>query len=219
MYHLKRLLPAFVEALGFSHVLVLFDDVVVAPGGPEHVRRFVRIAAANDVSVATPRVKGASRGIMARQTAECRIGRFVSRIEFFAVLFTPRAYRCWFELIDPSINGIGWGYEKVLEPYCQRWFSPSQKFRTAIVDEFVAAHVGRTLINKSQPSTYALAEADQGERAMFADLRARGLPHTYRKSAMNYGCLRDEPGRNASLNASERRANVSTRHLKLRAGF
>jgi len=196
VYHLKRLLPSFVDALAFSHVFVLLDDVRIAPAGPADVARFVRVADANGLSVATPKVLGSIRHVM-RKSLDCRVGRLVSRIEIFAVLFTPPAYRCWFELIDPATNGVGWGYEKLLEPYCGQWSRPDT-FRIGIVSSLQVEHIGKAL-NRSQVSTYNYADGYAGEHAAVAELKARGLPHSWHTgTARNYGCLNYTESKNAS---------------------
>jgi hypothetical protein len=185
--HLKRVLPSFVEALGYEWVLTLLDDVdTTALSLP----RLVAIAAHNELSWASPAVDGAHddvcsqpprlthRTILPRPfspasrfmittiaalyvCACCRCSRhahvhssrgselpppqldvsstgshsallsrcspvpsahrprgpvhtagIVHRIEAFAWLMTPPMFRCLHALIDPALNGVGWGYDR-----------------------------------------------------------------------------------------------------------
>ena len=176
--HLKRVLPIFVEAIGFSHVLVLLDDVLATSIS---LPRLLRVMAHNELSWASPAVEGAhdevalprnaselkrlgapegaigrvvrlaiaSRGILDSFLRVCVMSACmlcplvtrvavswpsdpiplsptlmsdqVHRIESFAWLMTPPMYRCLHTLIDPALNGVGWGYDHWLYLYCRSW--------------------------------------------------------------------------------------------------
>ena len=49
-------------------------------------------------------------------------GYLTDTIETFAVLFTYLGWKCFSSIIQPTINSIGWSYDRVYKKYCQERF-------------------------------------------------------------------------------------------------
>jgi len=164
--HLKRVLPTFVETSGFSAVFVLFDDVLLPPNFD--LPRFLRVTSENSLNVSSPAIRGASypsfmdvpsANILRPQLA---VGRLVRFIEFFALLFSPSAWRCMYDLVD-STNSM-WGYDGALYHFCRRRFAGAP-FRMGLIDEVVATHGNGVELHKLRQSTYKPSTADRQMKA------------------------------------------------------
>ena len=137
---LKFVLPAHVQALGVRWVFVVLDDVRLFAGEFD-AKPFFRIAARNDLDVASPAIRRAH----GRRFPEMRpqkltngaVGRRVAKVELFATAFTPNAYQCFHDLADVEMNAEGYGYPDWLPGYCSL---RGEKFAAGVVDVFRASH-------------------------------------------------------------------------------
>ena len=204
--HLKRVLPTFVEASRYEWILVLLDDVN-ATRMP--LARLLRIARFNNLTFASPAVYGAHDDVARpRDEAKLRamgapprtVGRVVRRIESFAWLMTPPMFRCLHSLIDPALNGVGWGYDHWLYLYCRSW--PSVRFKAGVIDSLTVVHGLESEVEKEAESggaklpamlshTYSRREAQQAKQAMVADMASRGLLKLHPVDGHAHGWLAD----------------------------
>ena len=184
--HLKRVLPTLVEGLRYEWVFVLLDDINATRLSLSHL---LKVAIHNKLSWASPAVDGAHDDVAKpRNTSELSrlgapstaIGRVVHRIESFTWLMTPPMYRCLHTLIDPALNGVGWGYDHWLYLYCSKW--PPVDFKAGIVDSMVVVHGLTPEPSSSSTSSAAAAATSATDDA--ASRSAAVLAHTYgRKEA------------------------------------
>ena len=155
--HIKRVPPSMVELGGFEWVFVLLDDVDTTGLS---LAELARVARHNGLSWVSPSVEYAHDAVMRPTSAAERqalarrlgrgsgaaggvvVGRLVKRIEAFAWLLSPPMYRCFHALIDPNLNGIGWGYDNWLGLYCQAW-PELRPVRAGVVDTMVVLHGAR----------------------------------------------------------------------------
>lgn len=184
--HVKRLLPTLVEVAGFDWVFFVLDDVAL-PTSYFSLRRFVAIAEYNNLTLATPSVYNAHFEAnhprnLSMMTRGC-VGRRLLRFEFFALAFRPSVWRCFYNMMDPEINSIGWGYDSWLSGYCD----PANRMLTTgssrgvvptfgVIDEQSGIHgdggwLTRTATEWNQ--TYSYHQARNEYRAMQLQFGAR----------------------------------------------
>lgn len=100
----------------FNHVFILLDDVRLEQGFD--LTTFVSIMKRNNLTAASPRIVGATvtkgeefRYIMDAKPENGTIGFRSSFVEIFAYVMTIPAYASLWQLLYPSINPYGWGYD------------------------------------------------------------------------------------------------------------
>ena len=83
---------------------------------------FFRIAARNDLDVASPAIRRAHGRrfpeMRPQQLTNGAVGRRVAKVELFATAFTTQAYHCFHDLADVEMNAQGYGYPDWLPGYC-----------------------------------------------------------------------------------------------------
>ena len=188
--HLKRLVPAWIESAGFDAVLVVLDDVALR-ARHFNLDRMVNVLRRNNLSVASPAVEYATHRHMRRSRQAAAVGRLVSMVEMFAVLYTPAAWRCQYELLDTGLNPIGWGYDMWLGAFCRHWRDLGD-FKIGLVDTELATHAvwldarhavrldarhtrksGYLQAHASNATSYSRRRAREDMRAMIADSARR----------------------------------------------
>lgn len=186
--HLKRVLPAFVEASRFDHVLVCLDDVRL--GHHFDLPKLRNVMARNNLSVASPSVKTPSHMFMKphnkSRMPSTAVGRVTHILEAFALVYTRAAWRCQYELIDVGLNSLGWGYDAWLQNYCSSWRQTTDliPFRMGIDDTMFVSHgvpakyyADEEARRKASAriTTYSTPKAEEAMYAMERDAATRGL--------------------------------------------
>ena len=109
--YLKTLDPQLIRFAGFSHVMVLLDDVELVHSAFDF-KRILDIMDENKLMVASPRVEGAHCPTMHRNlkfnvnSIDGAVGHESEVVEIFSTLFTLDAWRCWHEMMDPENNPV-----------------------------------------------------------------------------------------------------------------
>lgn len=135
--YLKSVPPALVHRAKFTHVFIVLDDVelkdtfVLAP--------FLDIMQRNNLSVATPAVVSGYKKVARPHPDKCPtgVGRTVKVFETYAAMFTTAAWECYYELLDPMVNNVGWSYERYLQSFCS---TRIMKFRMGVIDTMETHH-------------------------------------------------------------------------------
>ena len=218
---LKRLPPMLVEMGRFEFVFVVLDDVVLHPGS-FNMSAMLELARFHRLSFASPAVRGGWpfmrpwAGIA--QPSQFAVGRIVSRIEIFAMLATPGAWRCWYELLDPGTNAVGWGYDHWLATFCGGW--SSMNYSAGIIDQQVADHQIDTAVVKLG-RTYSTKLAYNAMYEMAQDWISRGVRLDRNLVSQLLGVLCN-PAHHPSCDAEKAQKvshmKVSSPHKGVRAG-
>jgi hypothetical protein len=119
--YMKALVPQLIKEAGYTHVFVLLDDVRLTQSF--NLSQILTIMSLNNLTIASPGVSKASMRstlpllpfVKSRRTE----GRFVLVIEIFSTIFTPSAWSCWWNMMQPSLNPSGWGYDLCLLAFCR----------------------------------------------------------------------------------------------------
>jgi hypothetical protein len=149
-HYLKAVVPSLVATSGYTHVMILLDDIQL----PYTFRLsdMMSIMTRNNLSVISPTIIGATypattctfckprlrteKGKTSK-LSDMRVGHKVEVIEIFATLFTLSAWRCWWDLLQPRLNSIGWAYDKHMYRYCKQRDS---EFSMGMVTSIMAVH-------------------------------------------------------------------------------
>mmetsp|Transcript_9488 Transcript_9488/g.14288 ORF Transcript_9488/g.14288 Transcript_9488/m.14288 type:complete len:327 (+) Transcript_9488:156-1136(+) len=149
-HYLKSVLPSLVFQAKFTHVLLLLDDAQLPHG--YRLQGLVDIMSCNELSVVSPTVVGAIyastscpfccprlRSTKSRSSPPLSSspGHRAKVVEMFATLFTTEAWHCWWELLQPGLNSIGWAYDKFLHTHCS---TVIPGFQMGIIDSSVVLH-------------------------------------------------------------------------------
>jgi len=119
--HLHMVQPALIRSV-YEYVFVLLDDCKIESMESFQLDGMVSIMKENRLTVASPKIVNANKGggqafrsIMyadAPQGVQSGSpGYVVSFIEIFALVMTMDAYTALWELLCPSVNPYGWGYD------------------------------------------------------------------------------------------------------------
>jgi len=144
--YLKTLPPFLLRAAGYSHVMILLDDIVLHDSF--NLQYALQLMTQNNISIAQPAVHGAKFfSTKYHSRAEYGndiyyIGHRVRIVEVFATIFTLGAWGCWYDMINPIINSAGWGYDAVVGDYC-RSKPEFPTFELAVFDCMEATHIDR----------------------------------------------------------------------------
>lgn len=108
----------------YKYVFILLDDCQLQVDF--HVQKFINIMEYNKLTLASPRVIGANRGggqnfrrIMELEPRPGTAGYVSVFTEMFALIMTIPAYKAFWELLCPSVNPYGWGYDMWYEKYAK----------------------------------------------------------------------------------------------------
>jgi len=166
VHQMKHVLPSFVDDLRFDWVFVVLDDVVLNPGFD--LPRLARVARKNGLAAASPAIERAHArkfpDMVPRPLPGAAVGRRVDVLEFFAVLYTPAAYRCLYDLLDADLNALGYGYPAWLPVYCRA--RPGLDYAAGVIDALVATHGDSRADARSK--SYSDREAQQARSRMRA---------------------------------------------------
>jgi hypothetical protein len=116
--YLKTLEPQIIKFGGFTHVMILLDDVELVQSS-FNFKRLLQIMDSERLMVASPRVEGAHCPTMHRntkfdiQSLDNAVGHESEVVEIFASVFTMDGWGCWHDMMDPENNPYGWGYDYV----------------------------------------------------------------------------------------------------------
>jgi len=132
-WQLKRhLTPDFCER--YEYVFVWVDDLDVLSFDP---RNFLGILRRRGIEVAHPSLSPnsvISHRIMVHRSDS--LGRYTDFVEQMAMVFRSSRWRQFWNLISPTENPWGWGYDEVAYSYCRF-------HKMAIIDAEVIRHMRR----------------------------------------------------------------------------
>ncbi len=109
----------------YEYVFILLDDCKL---DFDHfdLSKMMNIMSINRLTVASPRIINANKGggqqfrlIMQAEPLKGTEGYVTSFIEFFACIMTIPAYTAFWELLYPSVNPYGWGYDFWYDNYAK----------------------------------------------------------------------------------------------------
>lgn len=121
--YLKTLPPFLLRKAGYSHVMILLDDVKLHSN--YNLDYALQLMVRNNLTIVQPAVHGAKffttryHSRAEYKNDEYYIGHTVEMAETFATVFTLNAWECWFNMINPLINSAGWGYDAMVHRYCR----------------------------------------------------------------------------------------------------
>eukprot|EP01035_Chromulina_nebulosa_P020226 gene20226-26256_t len=127
----------------------------------------------NNLTVASPSVIGANVGggqqfrtIMQREAQDNTLGYVSSFVEIFAWITSPEAYHCLWELLFPSVNPYGWGYDFWYDRYAMDRLMDHKMGIISVIkvkheQDFSAANNGRTDTASVQTKWQALLDQER----------------------------------------------------------
>eukprot|EP00602_Paraphysomonas_sp_CaronLab_P001445 CAMPEP_0185027618 /NCGR_PEP_ID=MMETSP1103-20130426/12880_1 /TAXON_ID=36769 /ORGANISM="Paraphysomonas bandaiensis, Strain Caron Lab Isolate" /LENGTH=294 /DNA_ID=CAMNT_0027561711 /DNA_START=66 /DNA_END=950 /DNA_ORIENTATION=- len=157
--YMKAIVPSVLNSAGFTHVMVLLDDVEL--GRHFSLDTLLDAMKRNSLAVATPAVTGAAVHSITpyepkpvpkfRQKfrPNYKVGHTVKVMEVFATMFTLQAWKCWWLLLEPKLNSLGWYYDLCIYDYCA---AKVEGFRMGVLMGLSAihrAHYGKLSVNTS----------------------------------------------------------------------
>eukprot|EP01038_Epipyxis_sp_PR26KG_P013597 gene13597-18251_t len=102
----------------YSHVFILFDDIVLIGKNKFNLNKLLRIMEHEKLSVVSPMISGANKGggqkfrlIMQAKAYPHTDGYISTFVEMFAWVMTISAYTSLWELLCPHVNPYGWGFD------------------------------------------------------------------------------------------------------------
>ena len=102
------------------------------------------------------------------------VGRKMGFIEIFSMMFTISAWGCFYDLMNPNANSLGWGYDAWLNKFC---LQRDPTFTMGIVDEYEAVHDKPTSVDAlDRSTTYSRSLAHVHVERMETEYRERGQP-------------------------------------------
>jgi hypothetical protein len=131
IYFLKNVHPYMVENYDYVHFVL--DDVVHYPPMGHFNKTYFDVLWRNSIHHGTPGIKG-SYWTPDLGPRENITGRRTTMIEIQGTTFTPRAYNCFYELLDTETPS-GWGIDLWFHDYCSEF-----KDHMAVVDLFWVQH-------------------------------------------------------------------------------
>lgn len=189
--YVKSLSPSIVNFGGFTHVMLLLDDVELGSKF-EFITMFDAMFR-NDLSVVSPAILGAHQGAVTPRSSfskkyhhglRYKVGHFVDVIEIFATIFTLKAWKCFWDLVDPKINSSGWGYDLYLSDYCKNKFN-IQNFSLGVIDSVECTHhakLGRVLSSTDYLCTLPSCSHPSVQKTFLSEFM-----HIYRNISLKEG--------------------------------
>ena len=158
--HMKKVVPELAFSKNIEYIFMLLDDVDVSK---VDVKRMFTDMQFNKINVMSPSVRSSTKSYMMSRCHNFR--KDLATIEMFAVAFDRIAYQCWYEMLQPSDNYIGWGYEHWILSYCK---SQYKKQLTIALHNETADHRGTS-------RTYASKDALNQWKKSYNNLHASGI--------------------------------------------
>ena len=174
-----KLLDADVTRGFGGGVLVCLDDDVVQFALPP----FLCTARRLQLDVASPAIMGEatrpSWGLMQRREY-AGAARIVTIVEIHVTYFSPRAWACYQELLDPILNWGGYGYDIWLQNYMVDHCALREP-RMGILDGYTAIHAHQWFRKEAGQQLWLATRAHNGSRLyqmdnMYDTMRQRGTP-------------------------------------------
>ena len=145
--HMKMVQPALIRRI-YKYIFLLLDDCKIEATDDFRLDKFLDIMKVNDLTLASPRVINANKGggqgfrtiMQALPPTNINFnspGYVVSFVEIFAVIMTMDAYTLYWELLYPSINPYGWGYDFWYDHYAKLH---SKYHKMGIISSFKVKH-------------------------------------------------------------------------------
>jgi hypothetical protein len=196
--HIKSMLPSMVRLGGFTHVALVLDDVSLHASFD--TTRLIGIMEFNQVSMVSPIIFGGSVGHQAKpignyfsdadttplktESVESSQGRIVDVLEVHALFFTLDGWECFWDIINPKVNGRGTGYERFVLSMCSAFFTKKGAgvYHMATITTMAAFH--RNWLTGSRPegsASVAQRNKQLGTMMMAAAPVGRGEEFTLRR--------------------------------------
>ena len=105
--YIKAIPPFLVQKAGFSHVMIIESDLSLKPS--VNVGRVVKYMDKIKLSIATSHLSVENVQDYVTDILNNRVA-----------IYTAAAWSCYYDLIDPKINNIGYGINKVVFNYCSK---------------------------------------------------------------------------------------------------
>ena len=143
--HLYMVQPSLIHRM-YDYVFILLDDCKITSLNDFNFEEFIVIMKKNKLTLASPRITNANKGggqgfrtIMQMPPPQggTSPGYVVSFIEIFAVVLTMDAYTALWELLCPSVNPYGWGYDLWYNNYAK---ARVKGHRMGIISKFLIHH-------------------------------------------------------------------------------
>lgn len=134
----------------YSYVFILLDDILLS--SDFDLLHFISIMKRNNLTTASPRIVNANIGggqkfrlIMQKPPISSTfIGYYTSYLELFAVIYTIPTYQLLWNLLCPSINPYGWGYDLWYACYAKKSLI---YYSIGIINKYTAHHIQNISIN------------------------------------------------------------------------
>lgn len=141
----KAVPPFLVQKGGYTHVMILLDDVDLEPSFVLH--EFLAIMERNKLSIASPAMHGAQHWTTKAHDYDHKdyaIGHQTHTIEVFATVFTMEGYNCFYSMVEPMVNSVGWAYDVAMYAFCH---TRIPNFAIGVVDKMRGRHMSWGKIN------------------------------------------------------------------------
>jgi len=141
--------------LVYSHVLILLDDIRLVPTGsalrgPQtwDLAHLLDVMAVNHLAVASPRVRGQSKGggqkfrdVMDKEPPVGTEGTVSEFMEIYVYLMTADAWELLWTLLHTPTNPFAWGYDMWLPKFCRQAFEAhGNVYKQGIVSSLRTEH-------------------------------------------------------------------------------
>ncbi len=147
--NLRAVQPALIRRT-YTHVFVLFDDCKLVPSTKEALTwdldGLLDVMTYNRMSMVSPRVENANKGggqdwrkIMYAEPVEGIEGYATKFVEMFAWIMTVESFEWLWELLIPSVNPYGWGYDLWYDGYAKHR-AVDGRHKMGIVTSFTSTH-------------------------------------------------------------------------------
>jgi hypothetical protein len=134
-FYIKAVNPNLITMVNYSHVMILLDDVELRNFA---VDRFLDIMTFNNLTSASPAIKQGQFPCNRQENLDSVGGTSVA-IEVFATFFTAESFDCFWSLLDPHVNFIGWGYDLFFPTFCAAMGHP-QRLGVVTYNDMQAIH-------------------------------------------------------------------------------
>ena len=164
--HIKSMLPSMVRLGGFTHVALVLDDVSLHASFD--TTRALGIMEFNKMAMVSPIIFGGAVGQQAKPIThylhsdgdtrplktgpiESSQGRIVDALEVHALFFTLDGWECFWDVINPKLNGRGTGYERFVLTLCTDFFTKKQAGVYHMATIYTMAAMHRNWLTGSMP--------------------------------------------------------------------
>lgn len=142
--------PALIKHI-YSRIFILLDDCKLQAFNNSNtfdLNFILRVMKYNNLTVVSPKISGAFKGggqkfrlvmQMNPPNIDNAVGYVSTFIELFAWIMTFSAYESLWELLAPSINPYGWGYDFWYHGYCQ--MKHPQRHKMGVLSVMEAVHM------------------------------------------------------------------------------